>query len=457
MAAKTRKEKTRFVCQACGAISPRWLGRCPECGEWNSLVEEKIPMARAGRREVEAPKAEAVAITQIQTAPDGRLQTQSAEFNRVLGGGIVAGSVILVGGDPGIGKSTLMLQEGAGLAKRGHTVLYVSGEESLQQTKLRAERLHVDSPNLFVLAETNLEAILEKIEQLNPDVCVIDSIQAAYDPKYESPPGSVSQIRECAMALLQRAKPRGMPLFLIGHVTKEGFIAGPKILEHMVDTVLYFEGDRNYFYRILRAVKNRFGSTNELGVFEMREAGLVDVTNPSEMFLSQRHEDISGSAVVCTLEGTRPILVEIQALVSPSSFGVPQRTATGIDQKRLAMLIAVLEKRVGLRLGSQDIFVNAAGGVRIDDPSADLGVVVAVASSLKNRIVDPKAVMLGEVGLGGEVRAVPHAEKRIAEARKLGFQRTVIPQYNLKGLDKIEGIEVHGVDRVEEALQILLS
>ncbi|MDZ7262095.1 MAG: DNA repair protein RadA [candidate division KSB1 bacterium] len=454
---KNKKIKVHFVCQSCGYESPRWLGRCSECGAWNSLVEEKIPEVKGRQTLVEKPPSRAVALSDIDFQEDSRFLSRSEEFNRVLGGGIVPGSVVLVGGDPGIGKSTLMLQEGANLATEAFKILYVSGEESMTQTKLRAKRLGIDSEHLLILAETNLEAILESVERINPGLLVIDSIQTVYRPEFESAPGSISQVRECALQFLNLAKTKNIPVFLIGHVTKEGYIAGPKVLEHMVDTLLYFEGDKDHFYRILRAVKNRFGSTNEIGVFEMTERGLQEVRNPSEIFLSQRKEDIPGSTVICTMEGTRPILVEIQALVSPSNFGLPQRTTTGVDAKRLALLLAVLEKRVGLRIGTFDVFVNAVGGVKIDETSADLGILVAIASSLKNQLVDPKAIVVGEVGLGGEIRAVSQIERRIGEAEKLGFSRCILPQVNVKALGKKFSLEIQGVEKVSQALEMLLK
>ncbi len=381
----------------------------------------------------------------------------SDEFNRVLGGGIVPGSVILIGGDPGIGKSTLMLQEAAALARDEFLVLYVSGEESVKQTKMRADRLGLSSQHLLILAETNLEIILEEAERISPRLLIIDSIQTVYHPELQSPPGSVSQVRESALRLMNLAKGRSLPVFMVGHVTKDGYLAGPKLLEHMVDTLLYFEGDRDHFYRILRAVKNRFGSTREIGVFEMTEDGLREVTNPSEIFLAQRRENVSGSTVVCTLEGTRPFLVEVQALVTPTNYGMPQRTAAGFDSRRLSLLLAVLEKRVGLRLSTADVFINVAGGVRLSEPAADLGLCVAVASSLRNEIVDPKAMVVGEVGLGGEVRAVPGLDKRLSEAEKLGFRRAVVPRSAKTAGSSAVRLELLPVDRVEDALEAVVA
>ncbi|TDI85705.1 MAG: DNA repair protein RadA, partial [Caldithrix sp.] len=358
---KAKKEKSHFACQSCGYCSPRWLGRCPECSSWNSFIEERTLPAAARKSNISTHGAAPVQLSEVIVGDQPRRATGSKEFSRVLGGGIVAGSVVLIGGDPGIGKSTLMLQEGVHLAKEDYRVLYVSGEESARQTKLRADRLCLATEHLYILAETDVNRILESIEALSPELVVIDSIQTMHQPIFESSPGSISQVRECALVLSRMAKQRNIPMFFIGHVTKDGYIAGPKVLEHMVDVLLHFEGDRNHYYRILRAVKNRFGSTREIGVFEMKPLGLCDVSNPSAVFLEQRKENVSGSTVICTLEGTRPFLVEIQALVTPTSYGLPQRTATGIDGKRLALLLAVLEKRVGLKLGTHDVFVNAAG------------------------------------------------------------------------------------------------
>lgn len=438
-------------------MAPAWLGRCPECGEWNTIVEERIQPASRGTTGATGPQARPVALTEIQVEQEQRIRTHSSEFNRVLGGGIVPGAVTLIGGDPGIGKSTLMLQEAAALAQPGFPVLYVSGEESARQTKMRADRLGLSSEHLFILAETNVDIISAEIERLSPAMVVVDSIQTACRPELQSPPGSVSQVRETALQLTSLAKSRNLPVFLIGHVTKDGFIAGPKLLEHMVDTLLHFEGDRDHLYRILRAVKNRFGSTREIGVFEMTEAGLREVTNPSEIFLAQRRENVSGSAVVCTVEGTRPFLVEVQALVTPTNYGMPQRTATGFDPRRLSLLLAVLEKRVGLRLSTTDVFVNVAGGVRLAEPAADLGLCIAVASSLRNAVVDPKAVLVGEVGLAGEVRSVPQIEKRLAEAEKLGFRRAIIPKSVGKSPLPKGRLESHPVDRLETAIETVMG
>jgi len=421
------------------------------------MVEEKVPQQTQDRSLILKSSATPMALSGIEYTHENRILTKCTEFNRVLGGGIVPGSVILVGGDPGIGKSTLMLQEGTRIASADFTVLYVSGEESTSQIKLRATRLGLNSDYMLVLAETNLDMIIEHIEQLRPGLIIIDSIQTIYRPIFESAPGSISQIRECAYQFITIAKSRNIPVFLIGHVTKEGFIAGPKVLEHVVDTLLYFEGDRDHFYRILRAVKNRFGSTNEIGVFEMSDQGLTEVNNPSEMFLSQRKEDISGSTVVCVMEGTRSILLEIQALVTPSNYGLPQRTATGVDAKRLAILLAVLERRAGLRIGTHDVFVNAVGGVRIDETAADLGIIVSIASSLKNQIINPRTAVIGEVGLGGEIRSVSQIEKRLSEMEKLGFEQAVIPASNKKTSVRLNKLKVTPVDKLSQAIAFLLA
>lgn len=451
-----KKTSVEYICQSCGHKSPRWIGRCPQCGTWSSFVEEKVaPEPKRGGIKV-TERSKPLPLAEISHDENARLRCSSREFSRVLGGGIVPGSLTLIGGDPGIGKSTLMLQEAAALARPDFCVLYVTGEESARQTKMRAQRLGIDSRYLFILAETNLEAILDEVEKLQPKLMIVDSIQTTYRNEFESPPGSISQVRECALAFMNLAKQRSLPVFLIGHVTKEGYLAGPKTLEHMVDTLLQFEGDRDHFFRILRSVKNRFGSTREIGVFEMHELGLREVINPSEIFLAQRKENISGSVVVCTMEGSRPILVEVQALLISSNYGLPQRTANGFDVRRLALLLAVIEKRVGLRVGTFDVFVNVAGGVRLEEPAADLGVVVAVASSLKNAVVDPQAVVIGEVGLGGEIRAVPQIDKRLTEAAKLGFKHAVIPKLSMKGLQKPAGIEMVAIEKVDEALDKLL-
>lgn len=456
MAASKKSQKVHFVCQSCGYEAPRWLGKCPECGEWNTLVEEKVPTKTIQRKTQTNPTARPRPLSEIAYNQEARFLSQSKEFNRVLGGGIVPGSLLLVGGDPGIGKSTLMLQEATCFAKKDFPVLYVSGEESISQTKLRAVRLGLDSSHLFVLAETNVEVVVEAVEKLNPRLVIIDSIQTVYNPLLQSAPGSVSQVRECALQFLALAKNRQIPIFLIGHVTKDGYLAGPKVLEHMVDTLLFFEGDRDHFFRLIRAVKNRFGSTNEIGVFEMTDKGIVEVTNPSAIFLSERHQVASGSSVVCLMEGTRPLLVEIQALASPTSYGLPQRSTTGVDSKRLSMLLAVLEKRVGIRLGTSDVFVNAVGGVKITETSADLGIVLAIASSVKNRPINHKTAFIGEVGLGGEVRAVSRIELRILEAQKLGFESCIVPKSSVKKMARKTTIELVGAENVRQAIEVAL-
>lgn len=453
--AKQVKIKTQYVCQTCGGISPKWQGKCPDCGNWNSFAEEQTTEGRDGRAAVYGATDRVTRVTDVDISDEHRLMTGISEFDRVLGGGVVQGSVVLIGGDPGIGKSTLMLQALERLGTKERAAFYVSGEESSRQVRLRADRLGVTSENLYLLCETNLEEILRQVEHLKPGAVVLDSVQTIYLPSIESAPGSISQVRECASRVIQVAKTRGISIFLVGHVTKEGAIAGPKALEHIVDTVLYFEGERHQTYRILRAAKNRFGSTNEIGVFEMREQGLAEITNPSELFLEERPANVSGSVVVCSLEGTRPLLVELQALVTPANYGMPQRVSNGIDGRRVALLLAVLEKRVGMSLGTQDVFVNVAGGVRLDEPSVDLGLATAIASSLRDKSVAARDVVIGEVGLGGEVRGVAQVDKRIREAQKLGFTRCVISARNLKGLDPFENMEVIGVNGIYEALEAL--
>lgn len=451
------KTKTRFTCQECGNSAAKWLGKCPACHAWNSYVEEimdapvKARVATIGKRNTtHRPQA----LRDITLTTESRVTTGVNEFDRVMGGGIMQGSFILIAGDPGIGKSTLMTELGKYLPDR--KILYVTGEESPRQVKLRCQRLGVETDNLYLYSETNVERIIAAAQEVEPDIMIVDSIQTTFRPDVQSAPGSVSQVRESAAALLQFAKEFETPTFLVGHVTKDGAIAGPRVLEHMVDTVLYFEGDRHHAYRILRAVKNRFGSTNEIGVFEMRANGLLEVTNPSEIFLSERNYGASGSAVVCSLEGTRPILVEIQALVTSTSYGTPQRNATGFDARRLQMLLAVLEKREGFRLSTQDVFVNVAGGVRLDEPAVDLGVSIAVASSFRDVPADTSTVLIGEVGLGGEIRTVSQVEPRLNEASKLGFERAIIPSNNRKGISIPKGLEVTGVDSLHKALDLMI-
>jgi len=418
------------------------------------MVEERISKHR---KTPSSQKTSSVPLTEVDVADEDRITTGIKEFDRAVGGGIVKGSVILVGGDPGIGKSTLLLQISEKIASQFEKVLYITGEESLKQIKLRAERLKINPNGIEILTETNLDLILDVLRQDIPYMTVIDSIQTTYTQNLESTPGSISQIRECAGALIGFAKQSQSPVFLVGHVTKDGSIAGPKVLEHMVDTVLYFEGEKSCLFRILRAVKNRFGSSNEIGVFQMEERGLLEVENPSMLFLPERAGDVSGSVVICCMEGTRPLLLELQGLVSPSSYGTPQRVSSGVDYKRLALLLAILEKREGLSVAAFDVFVNVAGGVRIDEPAVDLGVVVALASSLKEVPAERESVVIGEVGLGGEVRSVSQIERRIKEAEKLGFKRCVIPHGNLKGLNQKFNIEIIGVKSIQETLNLMLT
>jgi len=446
------KKETLFVCQSCGYQSGKWLGKCPECGEWNSLVEEKFQPARKGRNGFQLRDVSAVPFTEIESQDDVRVPSGVTEFDRVLGGGIVPGTLVLIGGDPGIGKSTLLLQVADKLSAAGSVVLYVSGEESERQIKLRGERLAVEAKNLYLLPETNLENIVNEIERLKPGAIIVDSIQTVFSSAIDSAPGSVSQVREVAHQFLLLAKNRGLPIFLIGHITKEGSIAGPKVLEHMVDTVLYFEGERHHNHRIVRAVKNRFGAANEVGIFEMTGAGLKPVANPSQMFLQERPQNVAGSIVTACMEGTRPLLVEIQALVSSTQYGTGRRMTQGLDQNRVALLIAMLEKRAGLQLTGDDVFVNIAGGLEVDEPAADLGVVTAIVSSFKNMTVDPHTAVFGEVGLTGEVRGAMQASVRAREAQALGFKKIVMPASNVPGLERLLGVRVVGVRSVEDAL-----
>jgi DNA repair protein RadA/Sms len=456
---KAKSAKTVFNCQKCGYQSPKWLGRCPECNSWNSFVEEDYSNPSAIAKERTALyRDEPVLLKDVEIEESNRIKTDIAELDRVLGGGIVPGSVVLIGGDPGVGKSTVSLQVSNQLTKQGHTVFYVSGEESVAQTKLRAKRLGTAREgNLYIVNQTDLSLIVEHIRKLKPHVVIIDSIQVMFDPGISSSPGSVSQVRECAGMLTQLAKTTETAIFIIGHVTKEGTIAGPRVLEHIVDTVLYFEGDRFSIYRVLRAVKNRFGSTNEIGVFEMGSSGLEQVVNPSQIFLSERPKDVSGSVVTSVLEGSRPLLVEIQALVSKSSFGYARRRTQGFDYNRMSLLVAVLEKRIGLHLEAEDIFVNVAGGIKVEDPAADLAVASAVASAFREQIILPETVVLGEVGLAGEVRSISQAALRINEAEKLGFKNCILPKTNCRNLNyKKDKIELIPVSTLKEALDIIL-
>jgi len=454
------KTKSIFSCASCGYQSPKWLGKCPDCNSWNSFTEEDYTAPPSGGKErVSLYKDGPVLLKDVVARDEDRLKTNIRELDRVLGGGIVKGSVILIGGDPGVGKSTISLQVSNHLTKQGIGVLYVSGEESVVQTKLRAKRLgESGSDNLYIVNQTDLSLIVEYIKKLKPQVVVIDSIQVIFDSALSSSAGSVSQVRECAGILTQLAKTTGTSIFIIGHVTKEGTLAGPRVLEHIVDTVLYFEGDRFAIYRILRAVKNRFGSTNEIGVFEMRPEGLTEVKNPSEIFLSERPNNVSGSIVTSILEGTRPLLVEIQSLVSRSSFGYARRRAQGFDFNRLSLLVAVLEKRMGLALEAEDIFINVAGGIKIEDPAADLAVCAVITSSFREQVVMPQAVVLGEVGLSGEIRSISQVLTRINEAEKLGFKHCILPKNSCKNLklDKT-GMEIIPVSTLKEALDIILG
>ncbi len=443
--------KSFYSCQSCGYQSPKWLGRCPSCLSWNTLVEEREEKTGHLSTVNSQPP---LPLEDLSREEKERIRTGIGEFDRVLGGGIVPGGVVLIGGDPGIGKSTLLMQAMDAVASRGGRVLYVSGEESQNQIRMRAERLSIRSKGFYVYTENLLEAILEEVRGLSPSILAIDSIQTIYTEKLSSTPGSIAQLREATARLIDLTKRLDIPLFLIGHVTKEGVIAGPKVLEHMVDTVLYFEGDRGYPYRILRASKNRFGSINEIGVFEMAERGLKEVKNPSSIFLSDRPEEASGSAVVASMEGTRPILVEVQALVSGSFFGVPARTVLGLDPKKVSLIVAVLEKKAELRVGSHDIFLKVSGGIKVDEPAVDLGIAGAIASNFMDRAIPPDTVVFGELGLTGEVRGVSQSEMRVREARKLGFKRCICPAETGRGL-KEEGIEIIGVRNVKEFLHVL--
>ncbi|MGE4283758.1 MAG: DNA repair protein RadA [Clostridia bacterium] len=446
------KQKTVFICQDCGYESPKWLGKCPSCGEWNTLVEE---MQQALVKPTNMVfKTKPVHLDEVEITEEERLSTDLKELDRVLGGGVVRGSLVLVGGDPGIGKSTLLLQICENVGKKAK-ILYASGEESVKQIKIRADRLKISTSNLLLMAETNIDAILQSISDLKPDVVIVDSIQTVFKSELTSAPGSVSQVRETTIHLMRMAKETNTAIFIVGHVTKEGTLAGPRVLEHMVDCVLYFEGERHQSYRILRAVKNRFGSTNEIGIFEMQDKGLVEVDNPSMMFLSGRPVNVPGSCVICTLEGTRPVLAEVQALVSPTSFGIPRRMSTGIDYNRISLLMAVLEKRVGLQLQNHDAYINVIGGIKVDEPAADLGVITAIASSFKNFQVFPNTILMGEVGLTGEIRAISQIDKRVNEAFKLGFNECIVPMENAKNLKQIGDLKVIGVRSVAEALEIM--
>lgn len=450
-------KSTVYFCQNCGYESAKWMGQCPGCHEWNTFVEEIVDKSAPVKIKKAASEAQVAKLTEIKADQEERIGTGMPELDRVLGGGIVKGSLVLVGGDPGIGKSTLLLQVCRNLSLRECNILYISGEESLQQIKIRAQRIGEFGASLSLLCETNLDTIREVINRMKPQVVIIDSIQTMYNESVSSAPGSVSQIRETTGILMQIAKGSGISIFIVGHVTKDGVVAGPRVLEHMVDTVLYFEGDRHAAYRILRGVKNRFGSTNEIGVFEMCEDGLKEVENPSEFMLNGRPEDASGSVVACSMEGTRPILLEIQALVCHSNFGMPRRTAAGTDYNRVNLLMAVLEKRLGMSLGSCDAYINIAGGIRMNEPAIDLGLVLAIVSSYKEMPIDSKTICFGEVGLSGEVRAVSMAAQRVQEARKLGFNSCIIPEVCRENIKEVSGIRLVGVSNVQDAVRYILS
>ena len=452
---KSNKSRARtvFVCQQCGKESLKWLGRCPDCRQWNSLVETTVTTTTVSARPV-SPVNPPQELSQVVLEAADRFPLNLSEVNRVLGGGLVSGSLVLIGGEPGIGKSTLLLQVSASVTLAQDTVVYVSGEETIRQVKLRSERLGIRGEKLYLLAETDLEVILNQLEQLSPRLVVIDSIQSVYLPELDTAPGSITQVRECTLRLMQWAKLSGVPIFITGHVTKEGAIAGPRVLEHIVDVVLYLDGEQFSAYRLLRCVKNRFGSTNEVGIFEMKSQGLVEVDNPSQVFLSQRWDEAIGSVVVPTLEGSRPLLVEIQALTNPTSFGLPRRTANGVDFGRLLLITAVLTKRVGLRLGNQDIIVNVTGGLKISEPAADLGIALAIASSARDMTVDPQLVAVGEVGLSGELRAVSQPDRRINEATRLGFKRCLVPKTSARISPAPKGIELIPVSTLREAIRV---
>lgn len=448
------KKKTVFFCQNCGYESSKWMGQCPSCKEWNTFVEEAVSAVSAKEKRKTAG-AEPVKLSEVSANQDERVCTGIGELDRVLGGGIVPGSMVLVGGDPGIGKSTLLLQVCQKLSSQNKSVLYISGEESLRQIKMRASRIGSFTDSLMLLCETNLDTVRAVIEKNKPEIVIIDSIQTMYNEEVSSAPGSVSQVRESTGVLMQIAKGLGVSIFIVGHVTKDGNVAGPRVLEHMVDTVLYFEGDRHASYRILRGVKNRFGSTNEIGVFEMRENGLTEVENPSEYMLNGRPEGASGSIVACSMEGTRPILVEIQALVCKTNFGMPRRTAAGCDYNRVNLLMAVLEKRVGLNLSSCDAYVNIAGGIKMNEPAIDLGIVLAIVSSYRDISIGEKVVAFGEVGLSGEVRAVSMTEQRVQECKKLGFEKVIIPKACMASVKNIKGIEICAVENLADAIRCI--
>ena len=451
------KLKNKFVCQECGYESLRWSGKCTACNSWNSFVEEVYDAKAKTLSTAETAGVKVERLIDISISDEERIKTNIEELDRVMGGGIVKGSLTLIGGDPGIGKSTLAVQIANNVSNLDHNVLYVSGEESAKQIKMRSDRLSIKSDKLYILAETNLDVVKKIVEEISPEIIIIDSIQTMFDPNIESAPGSVSQVRTITSSIMKLSKSREMASLIVGHVTKDGSIAGPRVLEHMVDVVLYFEGERHNTYRLLRGVKNRFGSTNEIGMFEMRDVGLVEVKNPSEMLLSGRPDHTAGTVVVPSVEGTRPMMIEVQALVTNTLFGMPRRVATGIDYNRVVLMIAVLEKKLGLHMQNSDAYINIVGGIQIREPAIDLGIVCAIASSFKDVAIDSKMVVLGEVGLTGELRTVSFIDKRIKEASKLGFTKVVIPSANLKGLEKNKDIEVIGVPNRERALKIVLG
>lgn len=453
MGNKMAKSKTVFFCKECGYESAKWVGQCPGCRQWDTFVEEPV-IKKTAKSSIRIMDIEPAKISEVKTNEDTRMLTEIHELDRVLGGGIVVGSLVLVGGDPGIGKSTLLLQMCKNMCEKGRNILYISGEESLKQIKMRAERLGEFKGELLLLSETNLDVIEGTIKKNTPEVVIIDSIQTMYKEEISSAPGSVSQVRETTSTLMQIAKGLGISIFIVGHVTKEGVVAGPRVLEHMVDTVLYFEGENQASYRILRAVKNRFGSTNEIGVFEMRNTGLVEVSNPSEYMLQGKPEGESGSVVTCSIEGTRPILVEVQALVCQTNFNMPRRTAAGTDYNRVNLLMAVLEKRLGVQLSNCDAYVNVAGGIKITEPALDLSIIMAIISSYKNKALDSKTIVFGEIGLTGEVRAINMAEQRVLEAAKMGFTVCILPQVNKEAL-QISGIKLVGISNIREILSYI--
>jgi DNA repair protein RadA/Sms len=450
------KFKTRYICQNCGYGSLKWIGKCPSCEQWDTLVEEVVKEEKKSQKEA-GSNSIVYSLSDVSTKDFIRVKSNINEFDRLLGGGIIPGSVMLLGGEPGIGKSTLLLQAASTIANTGVSVLYITGEESIQQVKLRSDRLKSSVKNLFLLSETNVDSIINHLEEQKPQIAIIDSIQTLYSSDFSSAPGSVAQVRECTSILTIAAKKKGISLFLIGHVTKTGAIAGPRVVEHLVDVVLYFEGDTHNRYRILRTLKNRFGSTEEIGIFHMQADGLEEVSNPSEIFLNTRENPVSGSIVVASMEGTRPILVELQALVSPTIFGMPERRTTGLDHRRLAILLAVLEKRVGLRLGNLDVFVNVVGGIKLIEPAVDLGVLLAVSSSLREVPIPYGVVAIGEVGLGGEVRAVNHVERRLSEIERLGFKKVILPKRNKEQMKNTDKIQLVGVDNINTAVEEIIG